>query len=40
VSGGNLFKHAPWIGRALAAGVVRDELSPEMLLGRTSTAAG
>jgi sarcosine oxidase len=40
VAGGNLFKHAPWIGRALAAEVVRDELSPEAFLGRTSTAAG
>jgi sarcosine oxidase len=40
VAGGNLFKHTPWIGRALAAAVVRDELSPSMLLGRTSTPAG
>jgi sarcosine oxidase len=40
VAGGNLFKHAPWIGRALAADEVREELRPEALLGRTSTAAG
>ena len=40
VAGGNLFKHAPWIGRALAADVLREELSPEAQLGRTSTPAG
>ena len=40
VAGGNLFKHAPWLGRALAADEVRRELWPEALLGRTSTAAG
>jgi sarcosine oxidase len=40
VAGGNLFKHAPWLGRALAADVLRAELSPEAQLGRTSTAAG
>jgi sarcosine oxidase len=36
VAGGNLFKHAPWIGRALAAEVLRAELSPDAQLGRTA----
>jgi sarcosine oxidase len=39
-AGGNLFKHAPWIGRALAAIVlgadVPDLLRPEAQLGRTA----
>ena len=43
VAGGNLFKHAPVLGRALAAAALGDglraELRPEALLGRTSTAA-
>jgi sarcosine oxidase len=36
VAGGNLFKHAPWLGRALAADALRRELSPEAQLGRTA----
>jgi sarcosine oxidase len=44
VAGGNLFKHAPWLGRALAAAALGDgllaELEPGARLGRTSTAAG
>ena len=36
VAGGNLFKHAPWLGRALAADALRRELSPEAQLGRTT----
>lgn len=39
VAGNNLFKHAPALGRRLAAGEV-DGLRPEERLGRTSTAAG
>jgi sarcosine oxidase len=35
-AGGNLFKHAPWIGRALAADAVPDFLEPSAELGRTS----
>ena len=35
-AGGNLFKHAPWIGRALAADGVPDYLRPAAELGRTS----
>jgi sarcosine oxidase len=35
-AGGNLFKHAPWIGRALAADDVPDLLRPDSRLGRTS----
>ena len=35
-AGGNLFKHAPWIGRALAADSVADHLRPEAQLGRAS----
>jgi sarcosine oxidase len=44
VAGGNLFKHAPWLGGAVAGAALGDglraELRPEALLGRTSTAAG
>lgn len=40
LAGGNLFKHAPVLGRALAAEALRDELRPQSQLGRTSTAAG
>jgi sarcosine oxidase len=40
VAGGNLFKHAPWLGRALADDALCDQLRPGALLGRTSTAAG
>ena len=44
VAGGNLFKHAPVLGVALASaalgGGLRDQLRPGALLGRTSTAAG
>jgi sarcosine oxidase len=36
VAGGNLFKHAPWIGRALAAEALRAELLPDAQLGRTA----
>jgi sarcosine oxidase len=43
-AGGNLFKHAPWIGRALAGAAlgegVPEVLRPEAQLGRTSTARG
>jgi sarcosine oxidase len=35
-AGGNLFKHAPWIGRALAADRVPDHLRPSAELGRTA----
>jgi glycine/D-amino acid oxidase-like deaminating enzyme len=35
-AGGNLFKHAPWIGRALAADEVPDFLEPRAELGRTA----
>jgi sarcosine oxidase len=39
-AGGNLFKHAPWIGRALAAAAlgegITDLLRPEAQLGRTA----
>ena len=35
-AGGNLFKHAPWIGRALAADEVPDFLAPAAELGRTA----
>jgi sarcosine oxidase len=39
-AGGNLFKHAPWIGRALAAAALGDDvpevLRPEAQLGRTA----
>jgi sarcosine oxidase len=44
VAGGNLFKHAPVLGLALASAALgsglRAELQPGALLGRTSTAAG
>ena len=44
VAGGNLFKHAPVLGAALAAAAMgeglRTEFRPGELLGRTSTAAG
>jgi sarcosine oxidase len=44
VAGGNLFKHAPVLGGALASAAlgegVPDRLRPEAELGRTSTAAG
>jgi glycine/D-amino acid oxidase-like deaminating enzyme len=40
VAGGNLFKHAPCVGRALACEGLRCELLPGAMLGRTSTAAG
>jgi sarcosine oxidase len=33
-AGGNLFKHAPWIGRALAGDDVPDHLRPEAQLGQ------
>jgi sarcosine oxidase len=33
-AGGNLFKHAPWIGRALAADTLPDHLRPEAQLGQ------
>jgi sarcosine oxidase len=36
VAGGNLFKHAPWLGRALAAPTSTDHLSPAAKLGRTA----
>jgi sarcosine oxidase len=36
VAGGNLFKHGPWIGRALAADDVPEFLRPDAQLGRTS----
>ena len=35
-AGGNLFKHAPWIGRALAGDAVPDLLQPSAELGRTA----
>jgi sarcosine oxidase len=35
-AGGNLFKHAPWIGRALAGDEVPEHLRPEAQLGRSS----
>ena len=43
-AGGNLFKHAPWIGRALADAAlgegVSDVLRPGAQLGRASAARG
>ena len=36
IAGSNMFKHAPLLGRALAAGDLRDELRPEAQLGRGS----
>jgi sarcosine oxidase len=35
-AGGNLFKHAPWIGRALAGDTVPADLRADAQLGRTS----
>ncbi len=35
-AGGNLFKHAPWIGRALAADTLPEHLRPDSQLGRTA----
>jgi sarcosine oxidase len=37
-AGGNLFKHAPWIGRALAADEVPDHLRPEAQLGSVAAS--
>jgi sarcosine oxidase len=38
-AGGNLFKHAPWIGRALAADDVPELLRPEAQLGSRAASA-
>jgi sarcosine oxidase len=40
IAGGNLFKHAPWLGRSLAGEELPSELAPSAQLGRTSTPAG
>ena len=39
-AGGNLFKHAPWIGRALAGDAVPDHLRPLAELGQLAAGEG
>jgi sarcosine oxidase len=36
IAGNNMFKHAPVLGRALAADALRDELRPQAQLGQAT----